>query len=173
MVHFARSIHSDAISVPNYITGMILARFDHLHPDAQLVLKCASVLETTFSHSMLATIVPNMTEQIFNQIIASLTGHGLAQCHYTAQLSDQSSSTQQLTEEVKCTCILLCLQYSIVPSASVHLVSSPNHSAVLISEWQLLQFVHPYMHVRETLYDLWTHKQRTDLHERAALFLES
>ena len=171
MVHFARSIHPDKISVPDSITGMILARFDRLHPDAQLVLKCASVLGTTFSRAMLAAIVPNLTEQVINRTIASLASHGLIQCHHAAQVSDQSGSTEQLTEGVECPCLLQRQQHSIAPSSSIHSVGSSNHYAMLISECQLLEFVHPY--VRDTLYDLWTNKQRTELHEKAALFLES
>ena len=171
-VRFADNINPGDISVPDSITGMILARFDHLLPSAQMVLKCATVLGTTFARATLAAIVPNnMTEQVLNHTIASLASHGLIQCHHAAQVSDQSGSTEQLTEGVECPCLLQRQQHSIASSASIHSVGSPNHYAMLISECQLLEFVHPY--VRDTLYDLWTNKQRTELHEKAALFLES
>ena len=172
MVCFARSIRPEDISVPDSVTGMILARFDHLPPDAQMVLKCASVLGTTFSRAMLATIVPNnMTDQVFNRTIASLASYGLIECHHAAQFSDHSCSVVSLTEQFQCPCIVLRRHRSMAPSASIVSVDRSNHTAMFINECQLLEFVHPY--VRDTLYDLWTNSQRKKLHKSAALFLES
>ena len=170
IVQFGHSVHPEDISIPDSITGIILARFDHLPPDAQLVLKCASVLGTTFSRPMLATIVPNMTEQVFTRTIASLASYGLIECYHAAQVGDLSGSLTQLTE-VKCPCLLLRRQYPTTPSVAIQPVGTANHSAMFISECQFLEFVHPY--VRDTLYDLWTRDQRRKLHKSAALFLES
>ena len=74
-----------SIHVAESIT-IIVGRFGHCllhtklmpHPDAQLVFKCASVLGTIFSCAMLATIMPNLTEPVFNCTIASLAFHGSA-----------------------------------------------------------------------------------------------
>ena len=171
IVHFKRSIRPEDISIPDSITGLILARFDHLPADAQLVLKSASVLGTTFSRPMLATIVPSrMAEEVFNQAIVTLASHGLIECYHATQVGDHSGSTVQLTEKVKCPCLPLRQLHSIVPSAAIQLVGSSKHSAEFINDCQLLKFVHPY--VRDTLYDLWTDRQRKKLHKRAALCLE-
>ena len=172
VVRFARSIRPEDISVPDSVTGMILARFDNLLSDAQMVLKAASVLGTTFSRAMLAAIVPNpMTDQEFNRTIISLASHRLIECQHAAELNDCNSCTESLTEQFQCPCI----PHRQSPTRSTSPLSlSSKHSddtMSFMSECQLLEFVHPY--VRDTLYELWTSDQRKKLHEEAALFLES
>ena len=166
IVRFARSIRPEDISVPDTVTGMILARFDNLSPDSQLQLKCASVLGNVFSRAMLDAIVPdNLNEVAFKKGLDDLASFGLIACsHATHSGQTDQEEEGEGSNEPSCMCVTHTKKQSLSHGAGLH----PK----ICTDWcTMFEFVHPY--VRETVYGLWTNSQRRDLHEKAALFLES
>ena len=102
VVQLTRSVRPEDISVPDSVTGMILARVDHLSATSQMVLKCATVLGTAFSKEMLLAITPSkMKEDKFQRILSELASSGLIECYY--------SGHAQGVESDLCVCVRVCM----------------------------------------------------------------
>ena len=159
VVEFTRSVRPEDISVPDSVTGMILARFDNLSAASQMVLKCAAVLGTSFSREMLFSITPSKTKkERFNNILSELASFGLIECYYSGKARDELSDVQGSVTDL-CPCL----------SRKRSRMSVQKN--VLVDECEVFEFVHPY--VQDTVYRLWTNSQRKQLHMAATKFLES
>ena len=168
------------IPIPDSVTGMILTRIDHMSATEQMTLKCAAILGTSFTRTMLQAIVPNYSPATFRAALNTLAQAGIIECAIAAEASSLQSDIQTRSRdhlplekpEHHCPCL--------VREENGHISSqSQNHASTTlhakdhppVDSCEMLQFVHTY--VRETAYGLWTDSQRTSLHESSALYLES
>lgn len=161
------------IPIPESINEMILSRVDHLPATAKLTIKCASVIGTTFTKSMLKGIIPKQFESTFDNSIRLLQGPGIVRCAvaeaYKLAVDDGNEDLFLENQNLYCPCLEYIQQHRSVDSVD-------GNKNVFIDEQNLdncetLQFSHPIF--QETIYGLWTEKQCIQLHEKAALFLES
>ena len=161
------------IPIPESINEMILARVNHLPATAQLTIKCAAVIGTTFTKSMLKGIIPKQFESTFANSIRLLQAPGIIRCAvaeaYKMAIDDGNEDSFLENQNLYCPCLEHIKHYK--SDSSLH-----DGKNVLIDEQnmdlcELLQFSHPIF--RDTIYGLWTEKQCIQLHEKAALFLES
>ena len=161
------------IPIPESINEMILARVNHLPATAQLTIKCAAVIGTTFTKSMLKGIIPKQFESTFDNSIRLLQAPGIIRCAvaeaYKMAIDDGNEDHFLENQNLYCPCLEHIKHYKSDTSVR-------DGKGVLIDEQnldhcELLQFSHPIF--RETIYGLWTEKQCVQLHENAAVFLES
>lgn len=161
------------IPIPESINEMILQRVDHLPTTAQLTIKCAAIIGTTFTKSMLKGIIPKQFESTFDNSIRLLQAPGIIRCAvaegFKMAIDDGNKELFLDNDNLYCP----CLEHIIHHKSNVSMQGDKN---VLIDEQNLdncetLQFSHPIF--QETIYGLWTEKQCSQLHEKAALFLES
>lgn len=167
------SISLSDIPIPESINEMILSRVDHLPTTAQLTIKCAAIIGTTFSKSMLRGIIPKQFESTFDNSIRLLQAPGIIRCAvaeaYKMAIDDGNEDHFLDNQNLYCPCLEHIKHYQ---SGS----SMQDEKNVFINEQNLdhcetLQFSHPIF--QETIYGLWTEKQCIQLHEKAAVFLES
>ena len=166
------------IPIPDSVTGMVLTRIDHMSATEQMVLKCAAVLGTSFTRTMLKAIVPNYSPSSFHSALNTLAQAGIVECAIAAEARGLRSDLQTRSrdhlplEDLQHHCPCLTREAHLEtsslnhPSTTLHAKDHP-----LVHQCEMLQFVHAY--VQETAYGLWTESQRTSLHESSALYLES
>ena len=161
------------IPIPESINEMIQSRVDHLPATAQLTIKCAAVIGTTFTKSMLKGIIPKQFESTLDNSIRLLQTPGIIRCAvaeaYKMAIDDGNVDDFLDNQNLYCPCLEHIKHYKSGTSMS-------GNRNILIDEQNLdhcetLQFSHPIF--QETIYGLWTEKQCIQLHEKAALFLES
>jgi len=161
------------IPIPESINEMILQRVDHLPATAQLTIKCAAIIGTTFTKSMLKGIIPKQFQSTFDNSIRLLQAPGIIRCAvaeaYKRAVDDGYEDLFLNNQNLYCP----CLEHVVHHKSDASMQDDKN---VLIDEQNLdncetLQFSHPIF--QETIYGLWTEKQCIQLHEKAALFLES
>lgn len=162
------------IPIPESINEMILSRVDHLPTTAQLTIKCAAIIGNTFSKSMLRGIIPKQFESTFDNSIRLLQGPGIIRCAvaeaYKMAIDDGNEDHFLDNQNFYCPCLEHFKHYKSGSSPQI------DERNILIDEQNLdhcetLQFSHPIF--QETIYGLWPEKQCIQLHEKAALFLES
>ena len=169
------SIEIGDIPIPDSVTGMMLARIDHMSPSEQMALKCAAIVGTSFSRSMLEAVVPNCNPYTFHQALNTLAEVGIIECAIAAEVRNMhpdihSRSVHHLPVDdtnLHCPCLSK-------KNPSHHIITphgATSHMHPPVEECEMLKFVHTY--IQETAYGLWTESQRRALHESAALFLES
>lgn len=169
------SIEIGDIPIPDSVTGMVLARIDHMSPSEQMTLKCAAIVGTSFSRSMLEAVVPNCNPHTFRQALNTLAVVGIIECAIAAELRNlhpdiHSRSVHHLpVDDTNFHCPCLSKKNPSHHIITPHGATSQMHPPV--EECEMLKFVHTY--IQETAYGLWTESQRRALHESAALFLES
>ena len=167
------------IPIPDSVTGMVLTRIDHMSPSEQMTLKCAAIVGTSFTRSMLKAIIPNYSPVTFHKSLNTLAEVGIIECAVVAQvrylypdLYTRSASQTSIDDpNLKCPCLVKSHQHEQQQHShhTTHKHGGPLHPPV--DECENLQFVHTY--VQETAYDLWTEYQKQSLHESAAIYLES
>ena len=161
------------IPIPESINEMILARVNHLPEATQFTIKCAAVIGTTFTKSMLKGIIPKHLESTLANSIRLLQAPGIIRCAvaeaYKMAINDGNEDNFLETQNLYCP----CLEHIKHCTSGYSLRKSKNVFADVhnLGQCELLQFSHPIF--RETIYGLWTEKQCIQLHEKAALFLES
>lgn len=176
------AIQSSDIPIPDSVTGMVLARIDHMSPSEQMTLKCAAIAGTAFPRNMLQAIIPNCNPDTFNNALNDLARAGFVECTVAAKVraelfveKEEETRLSKQHSEVNLNCGCLEKYSHLItkprlsadlPHKHVHLASYPP-----VEECKNLQFVHNY--VQETAYNLWTETQRKTLHEAAAHFLEN
>ena len=168
---------TEDIPIPDSVTGMVLARIDHMSATEQMMLKCAAILGTSFSRTMLQAIVPNYAPSAFHTALNTLAQAGIIECTIAAEVralhSDlQTRSRDHLpldSQQHHCPCLATQHTSSLSPNHTSTALHAKDHPPV--DSCEMLQFVHAY--VQETAYGLWTESQRTSLHESSALYLES
>ena len=164
------------IPIPDSVAGMVLTRIDHMSATEQMILKCAAILGTTFTRTMLKAIVPNYSQASFHDALNTLAQAGIIECAIAAEvmglqadLQTRSKDHLPMDSQHHCPCL----------TKESHLEHSLNHTSTTlhakdhppVDQCEMLQFVHAY--VQETAYGLWIESQRTSLHESSALYLES
>ena len=167
------------IPIPDSVAGMVLTRIDHMSATEQMILKCAAILGTSFTRTMLQAIVPNYSPTSFHAALNTLAQAGIIECAIAAEVRSLQSDLQTRSkdhlplDDPQHHCP--CLEKDDNPHNSLLLghttttLHAKDHPPV--EKCEMLQFVHAY--VQETAYGLWTESQRTSLHESAALYLES
>lgn len=163
-------ITASDIPIPDSVTGMVLARIDHMSASVQMTLKCAAIVGTLFTRTMLQTIIPNCNTVALHNSLNTLAEAGIIECAVAAKrkaiMSEEmpEESLEKAASRLNCTCLETDEH---VPTAShkYHSLSPP------VNECENLEFVHHY--VQETAYNLCTEAQRKELHEKAAHFLEN
>ena len=163
--------------IPDSVVGMVLTRIDHMSATEQMTLKCAAILGTSFTRTMLQAIVPNYSPDAFHATLNTLAQAGIIECAIAAEARSLQSDIQTRSRDHlpldspqhHCPCL--------AREDDGH-TSQPHHHTTLhakdhppVDSCEMLQFVHGY--VQETAYGLWTERQRTSLHESSALYLES
>lgn len=163
------------IPIPDSVAGMVLTRIDHMSATEQMTLKCAAILGTSFTRTMLQAIVPNYSSASFHAALNTLAQAGIIECAVAAEARSLQSDLQTRSKDQ----LPLDDPQHHCPCLHSSLLHSPNHASTTlhakdhppVDQCEMLQFVHAY--VQETAYGLWTDSQRTSLHESAALYLES
>ena len=163
------------IPIPDSVTGMVLARIDHMSATEQMALKCAAILGTSFSRTMLQAIVPNYSPTAFHAALNTLAQAGMVECAIAAETRVLQSDIQTRSRDH----LPVDDPQHHCPCLTREHIRSPNHASTAlhakdhppVDSCKMLQFVHAY--VQETAYGLWTESQRTFLHESSALYLES
>ena len=158
------------IPIPDSVTGMVLARIDHMSASEQMALKCAAVIGTVFARTMLQALIPNCNLIAFNNSLNTLAESGIIECAVAAKRKNCISEGEDMEDgsasRFECPCLENAKQGPL--SAGSH---KYHHSYPPIKNCTNLQFVHHY--IQETVYNLCTEAQRKTLHEAAAHFLES
>ena len=150
-----------------------------MSPSEQMTLKCAAIIGTSFSRSMLAAIIPNCSPATFHHSLNALAEVGIIECAVAAEVKNMHSDMHTRSSHhlpiddpsLHCPCLSQPKKdhENHLKIHTPHKHGGTAHSPV--DECELLQFVHTY--IQETVYDLWTESQRKALHETSSLFLES
>ena len=168
-----KSVSLSDIPIPESINEMILARVNHLPGTTQLIIKCAAVIGTTFTKSMLQGIIPKQFESMFDNSIRLLQATGIIRCAvaeaYKVAIDDGNENHFLETRNLYCPCLEHIKHYK--SDSSIRNGKNVVNDEQNLNQCELLQFSHPVF--RETIYGLWTEKQCIQLHEKAAVFLES
>ena len=173
-IQFAAHVNTEAINLPlpESLNDLILARLDKLNASSQLVLKCAAIVGTTFSKSILKQITPNnIRESTLDQAIEKLIQAGMIECAYASAFL--SSTTKNLARYRQlCSCIQHLAYLGQLQTHNLHSLHSNDqtHSHIYY-KCDMLKFTHNY--IQEIVYELWTSSQRRLLHETGAKCLES
>lgn len=155
------------IPIPDSVTGMVLARIDHMSADDQMTLKCAAIIGTSFTKGMLEAIIPNCNPVQFHKSLNTLAEAGIIECSVAAKMKtilieETDDTIQSTVSKLQCSCL----------EKIEHPLAQKGHASYLpVDNCNDLQFVHHY--VQETTYNLFTEAQRKQLHQAAAHFLES
>ena len=180
MAQLSSGIGIGDIPIPDSVTGMVLTRIDHMSPSEQMTLKCAAVVGTSFSRSMLENVIPNCNPHAYHKSLNVLAEAGIIECAIAAEVRDMNADISSRSghnlpiDDPHLHCP--CLTKSHTKNQHHHPKSSPHNKHHIAShppvdECEMFHFVHAY--VQETAYGLWTESQRRALHESAAIFLDS
>ncbi|XP_022103709.1 adenylate cyclase type 10-like isoform X2 [Acanthaster planci] len=182
----AAGVNLTDLQIPDSMTGMMLARIDHMKPSEQMLVKCAAVLGLTFSRRMLEMITPNTTPWKIRRLLHALMKAGVFECatyymslHSSAQRPSQGVASSlssyfgalgrgnRLSSGVICHCPKTERQEAELSSVEVSAASSH----MFVTDCTNLRFTSAFM--QETAYGLFLAEQRRKLHRQAAEFLES
>lgn len=163
------------IPVQDSISGMVLTRIDNMSPLEQMVVKCASIIGTSFHLDLLRAILPTNSDlQSLRESLNTLAECKIIECSVAAavrnRLADLKSGSLENSEDIfndpylQCPCLKHLHQVD-----QLSLSDLPSHPNV--NECQLFQFIHHYVY--EIALSLWTEQQFQSLHRAAALYLES
>ncbi len=178
------------ILIPDSVTGMVLTRINNMPAIDQMTLKCASVAGVIFKKELLQSIIPNCVPDSFHLSLNSLAKCGLLECATAARV--QRGSTDENMDggvssmlDTRCACLSqgAPIVRTVESSRSTRIMKclSTSSDMNLLSEdaklippqiehCDMIQFVHSY--TQETVYSLWTEKQRRKLHQSAAEYFE-
>lgn len=180
------------VVVPESVKDMVLARVDRMMPLEQVTLKCASILGSEFHRSVLQAILPKSSRSSFDLVLYNLAKESILECaslalqhqnahnhHGFYDFNDPTHAhhhahhhhhhhhhnvASSLHAQVYCGCYADEMT-KVINLSRLMTPSGPKKHCLY------LKFVNTY--VQETTYSLWLEDQRKELHEKAAMFLES
>ncbi|XP_078349307.1 adenylate cyclase type 10-like isoform X2 [Oculina patagonica] len=180
------------VVVPESVKDMVLARVDRMMPLEQVTLKCASILGSEFHRSVLQAILPKSSRSSFNLVLYNLAKESILECaslalqhqnahnhHGFYDFNDPTHAhhhahhhhhhhhhnvASSIHAQVYCGCYADEMT-KVINLSRLMTPSGPKKHCLY------LKFVNSY--VQETTYSLWLEDQRKELHEKAAMFLES
>lgn len=180
------------VVVPESVKDMVLARVDRMMPLEQVTLKCASILGSEFHRSVLQAILPRSTRNSFDLVLYNLAKESILECaslalqhqnahnhHGFYDFNDPTHAqhhahhhhhhhhhnvASSIHTQVYCGCYADEMT-KVINLSRLMTPSGPKKHCLN------LKFVNTY--VQETTYSLWLEDQKKELHEKAAMFLES
>ena len=180
------------VVVPESVKDMVLARVDRMMPLEQVTLKCASILGPEFHRSVLQAILPKSSRSSFDLVLYNLAKESILECaslalqhqnahnhHGFYDFNDPTHAhhhahhhhhhhhhnvASSIHAQVYCGCYADEMT-KVINLSRLMTPSGPKKHCLY------LKFVNTY--VQETTYSLWLEDQRKELHEKAAMFLES
>ena len=180
------------VVVPESVKDMVLARVDRMMPLEQVTLKCASILGSEFHRSVLQAILPRSSRSNFDLVLYNLAKESILECaslalqhqnahnhHGFYDFNDPTHAqhhahhhhhhhhhnvASSIHAQVYCGCYADEMT-KVINLSRLMTPSGPKKHCLY------LKFVNTY--VQETAYSLWLEDQRKELHEKAAMFLES
>ena len=179
------------VVVPESVKDMVLARVDRMLPLEQVTLKCASILGSEFHRSVLQAILPTSSRNSSDLVLYNLAKESILECaslalqhqnahnhHGFYDFNDPTHAQHHVhhhhhhhhhnvasaIHSVYCGCYADEMT-KVINLSRLMTPSGPKKHCLY------LKFVNAY--VQETTYSLWLEDQRKELHERAAMFLES
>lgn len=180
------------VVVPESVKDMVLARVDRMTPLEQVTLKCASILGAEFHRSVLQAILPKSSRNSFDLVLYNLAKESILECaslalqhqnahnhHGFYDFNDPTHAqhhahhhhhhhhhnvASSIHAQVYCGCYADEMT-KVINLSRLMTPSGPKKHCLY------LKFVNTY--VQETTYSLWLEDQRKELHEKAAMFLES
>lgn len=180
------------VVVPESVKDMVLARVDRMMPLEQVTLKCASILGSEFHRSVLQAILPRSCLDNLDLVLYNLAKESILECaslalqhqnahnhHGFYDFNDPTHAQQHahhhhhhhhhnvassIHAQVYCGCYADEMT-KVINLSRLMTPSGPKKHCFY------LKFVNSY--VQETTYSLWLEDQKKELHEKAAMFLES
>ena len=180
------------VVVPESVKDMVLARVDRMMPLEQATLKCASILGSEFHRSVLQAILPWSFRDNLDLVLYNLAKESILECaslalqhqnahnhHGFYDFNDPTHGqhhahhhhhhhhhnvASSIHAQVYCGCYADEMT-KVINLSRLMTPSGPKKHCLY------LKFVNSY--VQETTYSLWLEDQKKELHEKAAMFLES
>ena len=180
------------VVVPESVKDMVLARVDRMMPLEQITLKCASILGSEFHRSVLQAILPRSSRDNLDLVLYNLAKESILECaslalqhqnahnhHGFYDFNDPTHAqhhahhhhhhhhhnvASSIHTQVYCGCYADEMT-KVINLSRLMTPSGPKKHCLY------LKFVNSY--VQETTYSLWLEDQKKELHEKAAMFLES
>lgn len=180
------------VVVPESVKDMVLTRVDRMSPSEQVTLKCASILGSEFQRSVLQAILPKSSRNYLDLVLYNLAKESILECaslalqHQNAHnhhgFYDFNSPThaqhhhhhhhhhhhQNVTSSIHTQVYCGCYADEMTKAINLSRLMTPSGPK---KHCLYLKFVNGYF--QETTYSLWLEDQRKELHEKAAMFLES
>ena len=180
------------VVVPESVKDMVLARIDRMMPLEQVTLKCASILGGEFHRNVLEAILPKSNRGNIDLVLYNLAKESILECaslaaqhqnahnhHGFYDFNDPVHGHQHghhhhhhhhhnVASSIHASVYCGCHADEMTKVLNLSRLMTPTGPK---KQCLYLKFVNTY--VQETAYSLWLEDQRKDLHERAAMFLES
>ena len=180
------------VVVPESVKDMVLARVDRMLPLEQVTLKCASILGAEFHRNVLQAILPKSVRGRFDLVLYNLAKESTLECaslaaqhqnahnhHGFYDFNDPTHAQQHthhhhhhhhhnVASSIHASVYCGCHPDEVTKVLNLSRLMTPSGPK---KQCLYLKFVNTY--VQETLYSLWLEDQRKELHEKAAMFLES
>lgn len=178
--------------VPESVKDMVLARIDRMMPLEQVTLKCASILGTEFHRNVLQAILPRSCQGTFDLILYNLAKESILECASLAAQHQNAHShhgfndfndpvhahhhpyhhhhhhRHSVASTIQGSVFCGCYADEMTKVINLFRLMTPSGPK---KHCLHLKFVNTY--VQETIYSLWLEDQKRELHEKAAMFLES
>lgn len=179
------------VVVPESVKDMVLARVDRMLPLEQVTLKCASILGAEFHRDVLQAILPRSTRGSFDLVLYNLAKESILECaslaaqhqnahnhHGFYDFNDPTHAQHHahhhhhhhhnVASSIHASVYCGCHADEVTKVLNLSRLMTPSGPK---KHCLYLKFVNTY--VQETSYSLWLEDQRKELHEKAAMFLES
>ena len=180
------------VVVPDSVKDMVLARVDRMLPLEQLTLKCSSILGAEFHRTLLQAILPKSIQKRLDLVVYNLAKESILECaslaaqhqiahnhHGFYDFNDPTHAQQHthhhhhhhhhnVASSIHASVYCGCHADEVTKVLNLSRLMTPNGPK---KHCLYLKFVNTY--VQETLYSLWLEDQRKEIHEKAAMFLES
>ena len=180
------------VVVPESVKDMVLARVDRMMPLEQVTLKCASILGVEFHRNVLQAILPKSSRGSLDLVLYNLAKESILECaslavqhqnahnhHGFYDFNDPTHAQQHthhhhhhhhhnVASSIHASVYCGCHADEMTKVVNLSRLMTPSGPK---KHCLYLKFVNAY--VQETSYSLWLEDQRRDLHEKAAMFLES
>ena len=180
------------VVVPESVKDMVLARVDRMMPIEQSALKCASILGSDFHRNVLQAILPRSSRNSVDLVLYNLAKESILECASLA-LQHQNAHNHHgfydfndpvhaqhhghhhhhhhhhnVASSIHASVYCGCYPDEMTKAINLSRLMTPSGPK---KHCLHLKFVNTY--VQETTYSLWLEDQKKELHERAAMFLES
>lgn len=180
------------VVVPDSVKDMVLARVDRMLPLEQVTLKCSSILGAEFHRNLLQAILPKSVQGRLDLVLYNLAKESILECaslaaqhqnahnhHGFYDFNDPTHAQQHthhhhhhhhhnVASSIHASVYCGCHADEVTKVLNLSRLMTPSGPK---KHCLYLKFVNTY--VQETLYSLWLEDQRKEIHEKAAMFLES